>query len=373
MRALLVACLFLLAGCASTPGSAPETTSLEPQYTDPVIAVDQPTLPTDPPAAGSRTLTEVPEWRLGEWWDIKVTDLFTGTERMVKRVVAGTDFDSYLVGFPLDGFSNDILVLHIPGYGDISRSNLSYEVHDAVFEPLQFPLVQGETWITAFEGRAVQATVTEVTATQATIHLVSPQGPPGPTGQSPAPTDDITVTYDAEIGEIVSYHGVNYADYEVTGHGYGYTGTVRVPHSHDLIFQNGRIAMVVDATNLQNAPAPMTDTFDVDGLYDRVGFVAILGEVLGQPVTTGYYKLVATDPNGETYTAEALPGGPALQITFFGAEKPVGQWTVEYTAGGGGIAVIEGIGYHSIDFELPSGCVVESYNAGHHGAPCRVK
>ena len=35
-------------------------------------------------------------------------------------------------------------------------------------------------------------------------------------------------------------------------------------------------------------------------------------------------------------------------------------------------AFVEGIGYHSIDVDLPSGCVVASANAEHHAANCRI-
>lgn len=43
---------------------------------------------------------------------------------------------------------------------------------------------------------------------------------------------------------------------------------------------------------------------------------------------------------------------------------------MEHVAGGAGFAFAEGIGCHSIDVELPSGCVVASFNAQRHAVAC---
>ena len=36
------------------------------------------------------------------------------------------------------------------------------------------------------------------------------------------------------------------------------------------------------------------------------------------------------------------------------------------------LVVRDCIGYHSIDIDLPSGCVVNSVNAQHHNADCKI-
>src|SRR5688572_31222349 len=59
---------------------------------------------------------------------------FDGSVREFYRVVAGSEAGNYLVGFPVNEFSNDVLVMHAPGYGDINRADLSYETHDAVLD-----------------------------------------------------------------------------------------------------------------------------------------------------------------------------------------------------------------------------------------------
>jgi hypothetical protein len=64
--------------------------------------------------------------------------------------------------------------------------------------------------------------------------------------------------------------------------------------------------------------------------------------------------------------------GTSLRIVAIGHDDPTGTWTLEHLAAGAGIAFVEGIGYHSIDIELPSGCVVASFNAQHHNTACTV-
>jgi hypothetical protein len=365
---LLLVAAFALAGCASqTP--AP-TTSAAPtkQYEDGVNKLDVPTLPRAAPADGERTLKEAPKWRLGEWWTYKIVDHFTERTLETTRVVAGTDGPNYLVGFPIDAFSNDVLIFHIPGFGDVSQADLSFEVHDVVFAPLKFPLTEAHTWDTAFEGRA--GTMAAEPQTDGTAKLTG-----GGNGWS------MTATYDPKLGEVSHLDYPGYATYDITGHGYGYSGTVRVPHAHDLVFMHGRTGPVLD--NRQPAgPAAVnlgTDTVQVQPGYDHLAFTLIAANLLpfvapqaGAMPASGYYDIKATSPNGTVYELTALPQEAPTKISFFGTGDPTGPWSLSFTVGGAGIGIAEGIGYHSIDVQLPSGCVVASFNAQHHAAPCKV-
>jgi hypothetical protein len=185
----------------------------------------------------------------------------------------------------------------------------------------------------------------------------------------------INATYDPELGEISRLDVKGYASYEIIGHGYGYEGDVRVPHDHDLVFLHGRIlgAQDVRGTILPPTPATPEETVEIGGTYDRLSFTIILGAgAIGVDAPAGYYAEKVTAPDGTVYQLELLPTEGSLKIAFFGAETPVGTWTMEHTALGPGVAFVEGIGYHSIDIELPSGCVIESVNAGHHVTPCRT-
>ncbi len=373
---LLLLSTAFLAGCAEEPADdEAETAVPETQFESEVLQLSVPVLPRDPPAPGERNLTSAPQWRLGEWWTYQLEDGFTGGSYTFTRVVAGEDraAGNYLVGFPVDAFSNDVMLYHIPGFGDITQANLAYETHDAYFQPLDFPLDQGKTWEISFEGVA-DGLAEVVTASAGTAHIemnVSVYG-------------SIVADYDAETGEITEMtigQGGSYAHYKVTGHGYDYKGVVRVPHAHDLVFNHGRLAGAANAGGFNNGPASTnpTDTVVVEPGYDRLSFIIAVGgggTFLGLPASAGAFRETVTAPDGTVYQAQWTPADAAagrdLIIVAIGHEKPEGTWTMEHVAGGVGVAFVEGIGYHSIDVDLPSGCVVASFNAQHHNAPCKV-
>lgn len=375
MRALLV---WMMLGVVTLAGCAEETPEPEPAVDEPVgpqyvdetrnTTVDAVGLPRDPPAPGERNFSVAPTWRLGEWWKYRVSDVFTGAEREVYRIVAGTEHGNYLVGFPADDFSNDVLVLHVPGYGDIIADDLSYSAHDVPYLPVRFPIFEGDSWTTDFESTAntLQLTVAEVNEEtgKATIYASGGQGAG-------------TYVYDVNMGEISSWQSPNYANYEIIDHGYNWEGLVRVPHDHDLIFFHGRLGGAVDVGSPLLPPTPVLpiESVQIDGSYDRLSFAIILQDLAGnaaqqatgQGVAAGVYQVTATDPSGNVYTETLSPADMvATKTTFFGADEPVGSWDLQFVAAGPGFAFLEGIGYHSIDIDLPSGCVVASARSDHH-------
>ena len=382
---LVLLTMAFLAGCAEDPVEdiGDDVVVPESQFQSEVLNLSAPVMPREAPAAGERTLDQVPQWRLGEWWTYTMTDGFTGGSYEFTRVVAGEDREAgnYLVGFPVDSFSNDVMLFHIPGFGDITQSNLAYETHDSYFQPLDFPLTQGKSWEMSFEGVANGlAEVTAASGTKATITMeVSVYG-------------TIVAEYDAEVGEITKMvigQDGSYAQYEVTGHGYDHQGTVRVPHAHDLVFNHGRFAGVVNTGGPVPNPDPsdpagtatsvVTDNVIVEPGYDRLSFIIAVGggsTFLGTPATVGVFRTTVTAPDSTVYEVTWTPADAAagrdLIIEAIGHETPEGSWRFEHVAGGGGVSFVEGIGYHSIDVELPSGCVVASFNAQHHNADCKV-
>ncbi|HUR61026.1 MAG TPA: hypothetical protein VM286_01510 [Candidatus Thermoplasmatota archaeon] len=368
MRSLLLApflcAVLLLAGCA-TKVDTPSTTTAQKQLDEGVDRLDLPVLPRAAPPAGERTLGKAPQWRLGEYWQYHLVDGFTGTTYEFTRIVAGTDGPNYLVGFPAEAFWNDILVLHIPGFGDVAQADLSFDTHNVNFAPTRFPLTETTTWATAFEGRPGNVT--------AEPH---PDGTATLTGAGAG--WGFTATYDAEAGEITKMDYPGYAKYEVTKHGFGYTGVVRVPHAHELVFQHGRIAGVLNINAPLAQPKPessVTETVQVEPGFDHLAFVIIVGNAVGAAAAGGYYDEKVVSPNGTAFELTMLPNEMTtngLKLAFFGTGDPTGPWTLTHTAAGPGLTMAEGIGYHSIDVQLPSGCVVKSFNANHHTAPCKV-
>lgn len=296
-------------------------------------------------AAATPTLAAPPAWRVGEWWDVKVTDAFDRETHEAKRVVAGMEGDRYLVGMPKDAFSNELMVLHLPGFGEVAKSTLGYSVHDAPFEPVRFPLVDGLRWETAFEGIAFHAVASVGSPTLAEIDMTSAGG------------GHIHLTYDAAVGDVTRVVFDGYATLEVTGHGYGYAGVVTVPRMAHLAFAEARTGPVLSSTQ---QPASPLQTVQVDDAYDRISFVLLAGSLLplvepGAPdQAAGYYDDLATGPDGARYDLQVFPTDTGLKAAYHMVDKPGGAWAFRQVVGGPGIAVAEGIAYRVENVELPA-------------------
>lgn len=292
--------------------------------------------PTD---LSQRSLEATPDWRIGEWWTIEMTSPLIGYDVTWTRVVAGTEGADLLLGQPKDEWVKDALLFHVPGLGEVARDDLSYEVHDARFHVTDFPLTDGKEWDTEFEGNAVTAQVT--TNPDGTAEIWYCCGA------------NITATYDPQLGVLSSFEAEGLISYEVVDHGFGYEGIVTVPHGHDLVFVNGRIASVV---SFDQEPAPPVEEVELSSDYDRVTFAGIVGDIVNGPPVGGAYREVATSPNGTAFETTRLPvEGAGLTVNVFETTEVGGTWSFEHEAAGPGIAFTEGIAYHVFDIQLPEG------------------
>jgi hypothetical protein len=367
-------------GCVDQTAE-PAVVSVEPdeQYRDDEknFTLLQPdALPREAPLPGERNLTSPPLWRLGEWWTYRAEAFLNGQVEDISRIVAGSEHNNFLVGFPIDQFSNFALVLHNPAYGDVHRENINYEMHDSPFEHVQFPLTLGKTWQTTFESPTViwDAVITEVDNASLTARIDFTNAANGnPAGYA---------IYDAELGEATTLYFNGYGRFDITDHGYDYDGDVRVPHDHDLTFFHGCIA---GAQPIQ--PDGSTGAGCPDGViemppgYDRVSFGLLAQDVAAQQGSgpsqgnerfLGYYTIDVEAPDGTQYSMSVTPETSGWFVgDFYEHEEPAGQWTYSAVAAGPGAILIEGIGYHSIDISLPSGCVIASANADHHVTLCK--
>lgn len=392
MRLMMVGILVtaVLAGCVDEkPSDEPGDPDLGAQYEDPEqnFTLLQPdALPRDPPAPGERTFDEAPLWRLGEWWEYDLTAYLTGEEETIKRIVAGSEHDYFLVGFPIDQFSNFALVLHHPAYGDIHRDHISYDTHDVDFKPMDFPLYEGKTWETKWQSNNTvwTATVTSVDNETGEARIDFTTSGQNIFGQSTTNQQGYAI-YDRDMGVAKLLEFPGYARAEVIDHGFNYTGDVRVPHDHDLVFFHGCLAGVQtlspgsSLTDPDTSGCPNGQITMPDG-YDRVSF-GLLAQDLpgafaagsGQNVQTGTYSMTVTAPDGTQYSYTTTPADQQwFSGTFHEHEDPAGTWEYEAVAAGPGVIFIEGIGYHSIDISLPSGCVIASENALHHVTLCKA-
>ncbi len=366
--AALLMTFTLLAGCASD--EAPEVQETEPVEVPPeeqtVRFGPHSGLPTTPEDArvSERSLSEPPQWVLGEWWKIRLTSFFDGKVTETLRIVSGTEKDDYLVGMPQETFDNEVMVLHVPGFGLVNKDTLGFEAHDIMFEPLKFPLAPGEAWKVNFEQpNNMDAVVDRVDGHLAYVDI---------SGNQP-----MNITYNATLGAIEKLVIPNYAMYEVIDHGFGYEGMVTVPHSHDLIFIHGRAAGAAAlGPNGTGVGAPL-ETIEVPDQYDRVSFSIINGELLWQfgvptqAIDPGYYQTHVTAPDGTVYEDTKLPSdGPGWKITSYSHDQPAGEWTLRAIALGPGVAFFEGIAYVVYDVEMPGGCIVLTQRIHDHGGEC---
>lgn len=353
-----LAVVILGAGCLGSGDSnvLPNEPSLPGKQTDAPIDLE-----TVNDAEILRTLDTAPTWQTGEWWRFRLTETFRGEVFEATRVAAGTEGDNFLVGMPRDDWVDALMVLHIPGFGEVSRDDLSFEIHDVRFEPLRFPLRDGDTWQTAFEGRPVEATVDVIDNKTAEVTLVGA-------------SDQITVTYDAEVGAITRFVHPTYASYEIIDHGFDYEGTITVPHMHDVVFQNFRIFGALTGTL---SPAAPIDTVTVDETYDRVSFALIVGSIEPQTIAggpalglppAGAFREFVTAPEGTTWELTVTAADPpGIYIKYAQLDSPGGDWTMEHAAAGAGLVGAEGIAYHVYDVDVPTGFIHPSTGEHEHG------
>lgn len=343
--ALLLVVGLLMAGCVGTgqdPASTDGNDTAPASASSSADSVDDATNATASSADEARSLSEPPVWEGGEWWTVRIYSSLIDEDVTVTRVVTGTEGEDYLVGIPQDSWDGRALVFHVPGFGEVRRSDLSFEAHDVRFELLDFPLTPGKTWTTEFEGLPVDVTVEEATGTTAELSYCC--------GRS------INATYDASIGAISALDvDDGFIGYEVLDHGYNYTGVVTVPHGHDLVFNHGRFAGAIDVRTTR--PAPPVETMELSSDYGRVSFVQIVGPlgIVDRPASNVYVERT-TSPNGTTYETQHLPtDGGSFSVQFFETTELGGTWQFEHVAPGPGLAFTEGIAYHVFDIELPGG------------------
>lgn len=351
-KILLVAAVLLAAGCMTSPAA---TEDVAPAAAGNVTIDDARPEPTFNDLAlkaalpdAQATLLRAPEWKVGEWWKYHFSSPLTGEEVEFIKVVADIDGDTYVIGMPHEGWYKEAIVYHTPCLGDVRVSDLGCAAHNIDFQPLQFPLTDGATWVTQFERPPdLTATVKVDSLTQATITFTDPNG-----------NVQVEQVYDATIHEVVSFTQAT-AVYEVIEHGYDFEGWITIPRGVHLVFEHGRVvAPVVDIAALGGGTpvgAP-TESIEVTGGFNRLSFILAAGNAGVAPAEAGYYKETATAPDGTVFSLEATGTSP-LVIEFFEAKDPDGTWDLEHLAAGPGIAFIEGIAYHQYDIQLPSGAI----------------
>jgi hypothetical protein len=290
------------------------------------------------------TLEEPPRWTIGQWWDVRVTSAFGGDQLEARLSVAGIQDDAYLIGVDEGGYLDELLVLHLPGIGKIRKTDLAWDVHDEMFQPVKFPLQEGDTWRTVWSGAEGEITVKQTSGLQAQMEFISDTDA----------FNGTTLTYDAEVAHIIEMDVPGLASMQVIGHGTGHNATVIVPYEYDLVIYHGRLAGVLGIGHQDGEAHPPTQSVSVSGDYDRASFV-----LLAFALTPGHYLAEAITPHGEEYQVELLATGPEqVAMEIHQIEDPTGDWETTYLTTGVGVVLIEVFAYNALEFKLPEGCLI---------------
>lgn len=349
-RVLPVVLILLVPGCLS--GDAPEAApaaATEPKG----VAIDESrpdtqfaNVKTGPSAAAdlNATLDAPPKLVAGEWWRLRFESFLGDVE--VVRVVAAVEGDTYLIGMPHEGWFKEAVAYHSPAFGDVA-SDLSYMTHNVRFEPVRFPLVEGDSWETHFAASPLIATVESTTDTTATVVFTIPDNaepdPMTPIYEAmgfPVGGEAMRLVYDATLHE-VSYFQSFAGTYTIVDHGYDFEGWVTIPRGHDTAIDYGTFGPVTPG-----AP-PLTREIDIQGGFNRM---TLMHAVF--PLGAGVYRVRAVAPDGAEFVTEST-GAPML--TFHESNAVDGTWTSEDIVLGVGGTYSMGIAYHQYDISLPDG------------------
>ncbi len=350
MRILMAALLVTmgLAGCTDDP--APEAAT-EPD----VLVGDRPDTTYSDVETGqavgpdlNATTAAAPELIPGEWWRIQYDNAFSDEVVDVVRVVAEVDDEGYIFGMPHEGWLKEAISFHSPAFGDVGF-DLSYNVHNERFHPVQFPLVEGNEWDTKFVGADYRAIVESADEHTATI-VFEAVGEPDPLTQAMIlagmvdASAAMTLVYDARQHEIVSMES-GLGRWEVVEHGYDFEGWVTVPRGEDTAIDYGVFGPASEAHT------PLERQITVADDFNRMTMMHFVGTLDAN--APGHLEARDVTPDGEDWRTTLTGGG--FRLAFYETNAPGGTWTVQDTVIGAGFTYHMGIAYFQYDILLPDG------------------
>ena len=284
----------------------------------------------------------------GEWWRIRYNSGFYGEGDVeFVRVVANATSEGYIFGMPHEGWFKEAIAFHAPAFGDVGL-DLSYNTHNMKFEPVRFPLRQGDTWTTTFAAAEFQATVDEADAVTAKISLV-PTAEPGPEAQlltligQGGGDQTIRLTYDARMHEVVRMEST-IGTWEVVAHGYEFRGWVTVPRGEHTAIDYGTFGPATPGE-----PVLARDVA-VEGGFNRMTLMHLVFAI-----GPGAYRITSTPPGGEEPMVTEHVGPAGFKLAFYEAMNPDGTWAQEDVVAGAGGTYSMGIAYHQYDIQVPGG------------------
>lgn len=279
---------------------------------------------------------EPPEWRVGDWWTYRLTSDTYGLDTSLTLVVANLTDGGYVIGYPAAQAENATLPLlfHMPAIGPVTE-DLSYDVHETRFEPVQWPLEEGRSWSTSWIASDVRLTAR---AENDTWRINN-------TGHE----DDAAglryeIVYDPAARAITSFtrtglDGVLRQGIELVERGGNFTGDVVAIGNVRVVLLESRTQGTMSA----GAPTSPQAAFDVPEGIDTLLVGCIAG---GQP---GQYHAEVRNAAGQVCLRDTTvpPGATTLDLQVVEAPADGDGWEARLAAVGQGGATAEVLGYAS--------------------------
>jgi len=299
-------------------------------------------------SAEDRTLAAPPDLQLGEWWTVEVRATHADATYRTTMVVAERGDGTATIGIPPEEFTHDFLVLHIPPLGDVGLDPFSWMFMWEDFEALRFPLEQGRAWSAEYHGLPVEAEVTGVEGTTATVTMA---------GTMDDFAAHLELTYDAETGMITRFQDDDFlgTSFRVLDHGFGYEGPLRTPTGIELGFYAAGVTDEDGHHQLFLHEETVTSMeVQTRGSHGSLGLVMWN---VGHEEVRGTYRVAAIAPDGtrfeETFTA--TPDAPPFALRSFGHDVVGGTWEFEFEGEGPALFGAELFTYDMEEIRIENG------------------
>jgi hypothetical protein len=274
---------------------------------------------------------EAPTWRVGDWWTYRLNSTTYDLDAEITIVVANVTPSGYVLGYPASMDATLPLLFHMPAIGPVSRE-LTYDVHERRFEPLQWPLDEGKTWTTTWISAEV------------TLELRQVDGKWRANNSATADASGLIyeIDYDPAAKAIsrftrVGHDGIVRQQVELVGNGTGHVGDVLAPGGIRVVLLASRTAGTMSGGAPTSPQTAFTPPEGVDTLL--VGCIA--GGAPGEyhaEVRTGAGVVCSVD-------ATVPPGAATYQLQIVEAPADGAGWESRLVAIGQGSATAEVLGY----------------------------
>lgn len=287
---------------------------------------------------------EEPRWNVGDWWTYEVTSDTVQLSGTITLVVAEVRAGGgYILGIPTEPAEGEdptaALLYHMPAIGPVAQ-DLSWDVHETRFEPIQWPLSEGKEWDTTWISDNVRLTARQ----NGTLWTINNSGSEQGSGML------YEIVYDPALRWITSYtrtgpDGAVRQSMELVRNGTGYNGTLRAPQFVEVAFLDSRTNTLIAPGGLPAAPNP---TFSAPESADTLLVGCLAGGAPGQyrsEVRIGQAIVCAIDESIQ-------PGDTQIRAQVLEIDPPEGSLEARMLAVGQGSATVEVLAWPTLNYTL---------------------